>query len=555
MKQLFTILMSLNLILAPVALAADGTQKTGDEFRANPNAKGGMDFMKNIMSIGTGIIGVNALMTCKTAVGTAPSIYVLAAGSAIFIMSELLGGKAHNDYLRKSAADLKMVEEKLKKSGGGGEVQLASLEAALNNEKEILKFINKRKMWATATMAVYAAGIAAVIIENANFYNVAPAGCTGEGIIKHRLTGVAIGAAYSFMAGGMASGLVTGLGTYLIGPGAMSHMLLNTKYTRGAFFGAATAIQLFTVMDLGKKAKIAQENIGKLEKAITEFKATSGSTNGLIAEATSGVGSGMIDPNDGREFAVKPLPQTDENSIICASNAGGSVDISSKACAQPMRLAAAKFDPRFNVPSLTAFNQQAADVGNALNSGDLAGAEIGAAALASQAGRMNQIKDNLLKQTNAKLKAQGKKPIDFDADTRNALRSMASASKSSNPSMSAALTSLAEGKTELPDDLKGSENLGTSQNIIANAPAAAPETATPNLSEGLNEGIEPTPTLSKVDDIMKSDDFEYDKNDISKQKETSLFNIVSSRYLISYPKIFKLEEPETVPAKPVPQKK
>jgi hypothetical protein len=587
MKKLMTVLMCFQFIIAPVAIAQttsgstdSKTANNGDQFRANPDAKPkGASYTKQILGLGIGIVAANAIVTCATKIH--PSVMIFGAGGVIYIMSELLGGKAHNDYLKKTTADLKMVQEKMKSSGGVGEVQKASLEAALANEKQILSFIKKRKMWFMAISAIFTAATIAAAIEWLTPTPLAPvavipAGCVPNPAV-HSMTASGLAAAFSFASGGgMMGSFAAALLLYVKGTGTAVTAAMNSNPGRVGIFAVSTGIVASIMGDLSAKAGVAQNNVNLLQKALDEFKANSTPTNGIATGVTSGPNSGsgsgdFNNPNGTKNNAITMLPTSpDANSKICASSSSQGVSISSSACASPLKVQAPAFDAALNVPTLNSVGQTTSEVGNALANGNLAAAEIGAGQLASQAGRLEQMKNDLLKQVNAKLAANGKKGLDLNATANEQSAALMGAIGKNDQGAANALSALMKGNgnVALGNDLKGDADLkenkqqinSTADSVAVKSTAVDPNAAASaalsaaGYGNGLNEG-----TLSAEDLAKKNgksmdqalNEFESSESDISKGSDTSLFKQLSNRYLLNYNKIFerKKEDPVSVPNK------
>ncbi len=551
--------MSFHLILAPVAFAAEEKTDASSQFRENPDAKGKTSYTKMLLGIGIGVVASNQLVTCTNGV-MYPSIIVLNAGGLIYILSEILGGKSHNDALKKKTSDLKMSKEKMKNIQGG-EVQKEALESALANEKETLKFINKRKTWMTAITAIFMASTAAAAIEQSTFvfgFGLVSAVCIPvTGATTAAVTAGAVGAAFAFTSGAGLMGAAFGAGLSaaafaLAPPIATANNFAVGRIATGA---AASVVSTAIVMDLSSKAKVTQGNIDKLEKALAEFNANSTSTT-TISDTTSGSTSGNIAEGNigtvsksGTGLAGRFTEQT-ATSQICASSSSQGTDVSQRACSSPVRIAPGQFDIKLGVPTLNSFNQTTADVGNALAKGDLEGAEVGAASLAGQAARMTQLRDSLVAQANKKLIAEGKKPIDVNALAKEQLLSMSNAMKKSNPDGSAVLAGLAKGEeVKLADDIK---ETAPETPTVADKPAEAP-TVTPNAAAFSEPALPSTPATPEKTLEEGLADFEYAQNDISDSKEDSIFKQVSNRYLLNYPSLVRrksMDEVETPENKP-----
>ena len=550
---------------------------SSDQFRENQNSdsKSSGGYTKQILGIGIGMVGANLLVSCTSKIH--PSILIYSAGGLIYIMSELLAGKAHNDALKKKVEDLKMAEEKMKNNGGGGEVQKEALESALANEKEVLKFVNKRKTFMSAVMVVFTAATAAAIVEMftptpLTPIGLIPAGCIGSVAgMSAKVTTAALAAAFSFISGGgMTGGLAAGLLALAVPLAITNTTASNFAPGRLAIFAVSAMVVKGIVSDLSERARITQGNIDKLEKAIAEYTATSTPTNN-IATDTSGSDSSTNTSTSGSDIAAGNLnggatstssnginslakPSTTTSTTLCANSTNEGVDVSAKACGSPLVLTSPKFDASLNVPELNTAAQTTTELANALSKGDLAGAEVGAANLSSQAGRMNTIRDSLLKKANEGLVANGKKPIDIDALAKEELANMTNALKNANNAGGAnALASFGSGNhSGLGSDLKGEGDLKTAQNIQTNesgansgngANSTANAGATPTgLETNLTDPNAVTPNETKEEAKTLTDslaDFEGSEGDISNKKEESIFKIVSNRYILNYPTLVK----------------
>ncbi|MFL5785082.1 MAG: hypothetical protein ACJ76H_10755, partial [Bacteriovoracaceae bacterium] len=140
MSKLFAIILGLQLMFFPVQKAHAGI----------------VPGMEQITGIAIAAVGVGIAMKCPI---TFPSLLLYMAGSAVYLMGEMQGGKAQKKSLEDSDASVKDLAEKKKE---GGEVQLATLEAQLKDKKEKKKVADGRAKWsgAAAAMMLAAAGLA-----------------------------------------------------------------------------------------------------------------------------------------------------------------------------------------------------------------------------------------------------------------------------------------------------------------------------------------------------------------------------------------------------------
>ena len=578
MKKFITILMSLNLIMAPVAFA----QEASDQFVANPEAKkrdsGGLQ--GQILSLAQSIAGTQAIM-CNP---KAPSMLIYLAGSVAYITSEMLGAKAQVEQLKKKASDIKMLEEKMRNSKGGGEVQKEALEQALKEQKDSLAFVKKRKTWLMAITAIYTAATIAAILET--FPPRPPSFCTAN--VKTGLNmGTALAAVYSFGISKASKGGILSMAPMLmvVIPGAMAKMnaLMKTGPTRAALYGASAIGVGIAMGELGQKATFFDENIKLLEKAIKDFEASSTPNNGLASDLTTAgssggdtsgnsdgsTGAGTIGTTAGSGGSaagvVKTLPVVQDSSIPkqCFTQTSEGMQYSEAGCTSPIKLQAPTFDASLAVPTLTSATQSATRMANALSAGDLGSAEVEAGTLGNMAGRLTQIRDGLIKKTNADLVAKGEKPIDYDADSRaivadlekvGGINSSGMASDSSgNGSSSGFGSNRSSTEGGLDANTTGAETMkihtAGSDSAVGVPTSGAETSGVDAISEDALIGATGTPGIDPSKDAnlaQKLNQFESNESDISDDADFSIFKQVSNRYLLNYPKIFdkKLEQPK-----------
>lgn len=620
MKKLITILMCLQMIIAPVAYSQATSGSSGDQFRENPQAKKqGGSIMNQILGISQAAVGTTAIGMCRMGL-MLPSIMIYMAGSLAYIASEVLGGKAKGDALKKKADDIKMVEEKMKKGGGGGDVQKEALVQALKDEEDNLAFVKKRKMWLTAIAAIYAAAAAAAIIENVRLVTTlaAPGGqalaaalpppfmagiCSPAGALGSVVVVKGVAAAYAILIGmtqessiGKYGSMLAALLAVVTPLSATIAMALNTPMGRAAIF-AAHGVVVWTIKgELTAKEQAFTENIKKLKAAIANFEkdaeptngiladtsttsgstdgsnsdgtSTSGSSNGTTSGSSSGAGSksGTSSTPSGLSSNVNSLASGSGNeNRLCWGKTTDGMEYSATACGNPTTVVPAKFDASLNVPTLSTAATLANDMAQGFAEGNTAKAEVAAASLASMAGNINQVRDNLMKQMNDKLKAEGKEAIDLDAEANKQLASMNGAMNTALGTENSGLAGLGSNSSNstmlAPDDKtktdaeKSAIGSASSDKVIA-APAtgSAIHSAPSDSALGITEGISSPKDSSNADasaqaSLSKSlNDYEMNESDISEADGVSLFQQVSNRYLRSYPKILQRKQVEPVPA-------
>lgn len=554
MFKIFAVLMSLQLILAPVALA----QGAGDQFRDGPAKNGGVDlYAKQIVGLATSAIGSNILTTCKLG-KMLPSLMIFMGGSLVHIASEVMGGKAQNENHKKRASSLKMLEEKMKQTPGG-DLQRASLEEALKEEKETLAFINKRKMWVMAVTAAYLAATVATFVEKVNPTSPKYAGCVKHDPSMGKFTAMAISFAYNFVAGKVGGGgaistyggLLLSLAPMISGLESIVAKSYNTTTGRAITFGASTVLMGLITNGLAERASETKKNIKKLEEALANFKDATDTNSGIVTDTTSGANGGelaMLDPSSNKNYAINQLPDGTTLPQECWSSTGQGMEYSSGACKAPVQLPSIGISGNLNVPTLQAAAGLTNDLARQVASGNIGAAEASAAQLGAMAGQLKQIRDNMEKQMNDKLIAQGEKPVDLQAESEK-LASQMLADFDSIAGTNAGLAGMDLGTT-------GSEATELSDKEDKNDSAAITTAAVdtsidvPSASGNFfNEGLTNETSVSEVVAQDAPVEYEYDEKDVSERQDVSLWQQVSNRYLFQYNKLFEREKPKLEPVK------
>ena len=559
MFKVLTIFLSLQLILAPVAIA----QSAGDQFRSEPARNGGMDiYAKQIVSLATSAIGANIITSCLKG-KLLPSLMVFMGGSLVNIAGEIMGGKAQNENHKKRASSLKMLEEKMKQTPGG-DLQKASLEEALKEEKETLAFINKRKMWSLAVTAAFLAAAGLSFMEKMR-PDLGIAACGPD--YKAPFTAKALAVAYSvgpgLLGAGGDGGPISQYGGMLVALGTMTGVLgkvvpkaYQTPMSRVITFGAATVLQGLIVKGLMDRAKATKENIEKLEKALAAFKDQTNTDNGIAQDGSSSSpmfdsNGAQIDPNSGRNYAINQLADGSTLPKECWSSTNQGMEYSSSACKSPVRLPSPSFAAGINVPTLQSAAQLSNDLAQQVSRGDIGAAEASAAALGAQAGKLKQIRDNIAKQVNDQLKAKGEKPIDFEGESQKLASQMMSDFNKLSGS-NAGLAGLGSGSgSGLDSALAGDADKKEETNVKTASGGAGINV--PSVTGGIiTEGLVNDPSLTEGF-LAASDnanvDYEYNEDDVSDRTDVSIFDQVSNRYMFQYNKLFSREKPKLEPVK------
>lgn len=541
MNKLFTIVLSLTLMISPVSFAAENAS---NQFAANPEAKAKGSMVNTLMLMTSSAFGAQMVMVCVGGGKLAGSTVTFAAGSLVYLLGEITGGQDQNKVLKKRAKDLELLKEKM---SGGGDVQRAALEQALTEQKEMLKFINKRKMWATAVNVIYIAAAGLSIIEAIPpgmmlFSMACPA------VVPASSPWIfAIGGAYAATVG-MASGdTIAGLLGGTIGVAAAIFVPgVVTPPVKAVLFTAIAAFAMKVSGELGKKADVVKENISKLESAIAQFDSESGTQQNSTSLAESDAlanqtqntttsGSASLNTLSGNTAA-----QLDSRTCVSNSSDGSSTSIGSN-CSNTVRLATTPTALNANIPDLTQASQTSTEMANAFAAGNIAGAEISAASLNSMAARVNAAKDLALAKLNATLTANGKPKLDLDGETKKMVDSMTASmagavDKGGAPLMAAVGPMTGLGTTSaLP---KAAAEISP-VNAVTTAPVSLPATDPALVDSAAAKTAEVIP--EKTDTL---DNYEDNTEDIAKDSGASLWQQVSNRYLMNYNKFFERKRVE-----------
>jgi hypothetical protein len=303
-------------------------------------------------------------------------------------------------------------------------------------------------------------------------------------------------------------------------------------------------------MMLSSEAKKIEENIKKLKELLEKFKKDTDSSGG--GGLADGDGASVrprgsnINTNQG-PGKIKPLAGGNQAARSCWANTSKGMEFSESACKSSFRVPRAKLNANLNLPTLQSVTGTAGDLAQAVSDGDMAKADILAGQLAANATRMKQVKDSLLKQLNDKLKAKGKKPLDLDKEVNKRISQLESgvnknlASKGFGPLASIEAANLGK---ELPSkDLPVIDP----QDVGSKAPIAIDNKVTEPMEEALNEGggvvEENQASLSE-----SLEGLEITEEDISKRSEDSIFQQLSTRYLLNYNRFFERRKVEEAPA-------
>lgn len=562
MRKFLVVLLCFSFIVTPVS-SVQAQDKSEQKNEQKGGSKGGGNtsiagYMNQVLGVSTAIIGTSILLKCKLGAKT-PSNLAFFAGSLIYVASELMGAKAQKAFLTASKVEVEDVINNQKE--GGGDAQKAIIEKKLKEEEEKLAFVNKRKTWMMAITAVFYAAMALAIAEHFQVWNMVDK-CEGGSTfpLDSKMAYVWAGA-YSFVSSYGSGNLITSLVAAVIGAllvhnsSFVPNMSLAT--TRAIAFGVAAVLATAITFMLNSEAKKIQENIKKLKELLAKFTKDTETDSGLTGGGVSSSGTaGSRGENDGKnsgmnsDSKIKPLNSGNLVSRNCWRNTSQGMEFSESACKNAFRVPKPKLDANLNLPTLQSVTESGADMAQAVADGNMDRADVLAGKLAANAARMKEVKDNLLKQLNDKLKAKGKKPLDMDKEISKRISQLEAgvnknlASKGFGPLASIGHAGLGN---QLPSkDLP----VINPQDVGVKAPIVLENNkVSESVDEPLNEGggvvEEKQASLSE-----SLEGFETTEDDISNRSDDSIFQQLSTRYFLNYHRFFEKKKVEEGPPPP-----
>jgi hypothetical protein len=172
---------------------------------------------------------------------------------------------------------------------------------------------------------------------------------------------------------------------------------------------------------------------------------------------------------------------------------------------------------------------------NAISSGDFQNAQLYAGELSNMSHRINKMKQDVLKEMDKYLKSKGEKKT-FDQLVEGHLKSQEDAIMASMEKGGADLNSF---KNSLASDKKESlkENENIPKHISANHEQVPVQE---NIFTARSEATTLTDEVAKNEAAKNQfESFSLGDADIGKDKGENIFDLLSKRYLMSYPKVLK----------------
>lgn len=581
MNKIFSILISLTLMLSPVSFAGGS----------------GGGYANQILGISNGIIGATVITRCPMS-SMQPSLMMFMAGGVAYIAKEVMGGKSQD----KSQGDkIKNLENLKATMVEGGDYQKAVLRAALSDEEKTLSLIKQRKSWMSAIMAIYTAAAVMAFMEfiwslpwPAGYNKPDSGGCSSNPAAT-KGTAAMVAAAYSVgssMGGGSSFGgavvstagaaAASAAGQFLfnINAGAMiadaTSTALDSALGRVAWFGASAAVAGMVIGDLGNSQQKVEGNISKLRRVLAQFERETKSSEELIQGESRKADeenkqeipkNELASASDKKEIKELPMFERKENKKHCLNQTAEKTDYSPEACSsEPTKISQAKLDIKTYNPNLIEVNNSANSFAQAISDGDMGKANVEAGHLSAMASRLKETKEAIQKEINEKLKAAGLETVDMDKLAQDQLKKMtddlyqgladkgvktAALPKSfSSSDYEAILDSQAKGEAEAAAEAAKSKVNEVSSDKVINLPN--PQTSKASMAPVFTEGVSGETQIEPAENshaaiigMLERGLKKYEKNesDISVIKESSLFDQISNRYKLSYPRIMERRKP------------
>lgn len=567
MKKLFAVILSLGLILAP--MPAINTA----------HAQGGAGgYAKIALGMANGIVGSTILTKCQPTGGWMVSPYIFLAGSLVYVAAEILGGKKKAKDVENNDRENAEFKAGMKE---GGDYQKRAVQSQIDNEQSNLDHIKKKRKWMKATKTVYTLAMAAAIFETVcasipqcKAFTGVTATMTCNDSDTSALVSKGVVMAYqalqAYSAGGMMGAAMVGaMALFKVQLGIATKVVnlamkgMQTGYTRIAIFAAAMILVGVIDGELAKEEARSQKIIDDLKKVLASFDGADNSLDeGMAASGsgpgTNGLGGNQNDPSK-KKYDLKGLGAGTQIAKHCFSSTSAGTDFSEAGCKSPLRLTKPTFVGDMNIPTMVDGTNAAIDMANAISSGDIASADTAAANLASMAGRIDSLKNNLLSKLNNDLKKQGKKPIDINSALKQQVDAFNSEmNKNSAGSGNLNMADLNAGEAAVSSEVTGADDIKASEITTVAAPEAPPIDAGIDLSKieselGAEGAVDPNADSGKVASLEDSlGAYESNESDISKDQGVSIFKQLSNRYILNYEKIFQRKQINPPLAEPQP---
>ena len=311
----------------------------------------------------------------------------------------------------------------------------------------------------------------------------------------------------------------------------------NLPIPRSITFGASAVLSGLVTSGLVVREKKAEENITKLKKVISEFKVQS-ETGEAIALGLGG-NNDYFDENKNKGKVKKLVINKKKE---CFANNGKSWEQSSDACSRSFKLSKTQFG-QFRLPSINNVGSMAANMAQALANGDEAKAGSLAGEIGAYAARVKQEKDALQAAYNNDQKKNNKPTTDFDKSIKQQVAAMQGSLQQAAASNNIDLAALGSSSLDKTSEKSPEDSVVP----VPGQPVVALPPADPLAGMGGTEELPLDPVAATTNE-QNLDDLEIVEQDVSKQKEVSIFKQLSNRYILNYTKFFtRLKEPQAEP--------
>ncbi len=336
--------------------------------------------------------------------------------------------------------------------------------------------------------------------------------------------------------------LISLLGAFMPPAIKLVENAFNFPIPRSITFGALDILSIGVTTGLVAREEKANENIAKLTTAINQFKIeTSGDESGVSA-----VNGNQGDSNEFKDAKMKTYEvqklAAGQVKKSCISNSGGRWDISSQACASPVKIPKSNYR-NVNYPAISNVSSLTAEMAQSLANGDQAGAYKIAGQIGAYAAQVKKETESLKTKLNEVLKKKNRPTVNFDQGIKERVSSLQQAFDKAAAANNVNIASL---PSPVGRDTNSQSEKGASGALVAvpHIPAIDPMAGL-GLQNNESQSAE-VPSAEKASQSL--DDFESPIQDISKKSDVSIFKQLSNRYILNYVKIFEAKKaPESVP--------
>jgi hypothetical protein len=318
--------------------------------------------------------------------------------------------------------------------------------------------------------------------------------------------------------------------------------MLSQAIPRAIVIGANTGIAYGTTAHVGKVVKALEENVKTFEAAIKKYQAdTNASDSSSLSEDSAqyqAYQNTLAGINAPSQFTMMAQSNQIDGALGCQSLASNGQLNLMGGCQSPIKINAPTFPSTFNKDLAKAFSTSM-DMVNAINKGDFQNANLHAGQLGQMSHRVKEVKDGLVKELDKILEKKGEKKS-FNQLVNENIKAQENAIMNSMQKSGADIASLTRPQTPTSAKKEKKED----QSTTASVPLPSPVSDLPILSSGI--GTEEAPAensdLALADNENALNQFDVGDADISKANQENIFDLLSKRYLLSYPKILKRKE-------------